>query len=127
MNMDLGWSMAVEKLLGFVPLRAAPPLAGPLARCQVYAEVIRALAPSGAGRSIPTGLHREDAGHQGARNRHVVRYTLFQLEKRLSGCDYDEDSELYSLEHTLPENPGRQLAPLLRTKSSRTQYTGSET
>jgi hypothetical protein len=36
----------------------------------------------------------------------VVRYILFQLEKHLSGAEYDSDSERYSLEHILPENPG---------------------
>ena len=71
------------------------------------AEVIRALAPV----YVPDDQFRpafteKTLGTTAARNRHVVRYTLFQLEKRLSGCAYDEDSELYSLEHTLPENPG---------------------
>jgi hypothetical protein len=40
-----------------------------------------------------------------SRNRRVVRYLLFQLERQLSGQEYDFESETYSIEHVLPENP----------------------
>lgn len=40
-----------------------------------------------------------------SRNKKIVRYILFELEKYLSTQDYDMDSELYSIEHILPENP----------------------
>lgn len=40
-----------------------------------------------------------------SRNRRVVRYLLFQLERQLSGKEYDFESETYSIEHVLPENP----------------------
>ncbi len=42
----------------------------------------------------------------GARNKKVVRYILFILEKHLSNSDYDFESEKYSIEHILPESPG---------------------
>jgi hypothetical protein len=71
------------------------------------ADLIKALAPvyipdaqfkpAFAEKSLPTTA---------ARNKRVVRYILFQLEKHLSGAEYDSDSERYSLEHILPENPG---------------------
>ncbi|MDR1519713.1 MAG: DUF262 domain-containing HNH endonuclease family protein [Planctomycetota bacterium] len=40
-----------------------------------------------------------------SRNRKVARYILFELERRLSGQDFDRESASYSLEHILPENP----------------------
>lgn len=40
-----------------------------------------------------------------SRNKRIVRYILFKIEKRCSGRDYDFDSEKYNLEHILPENP----------------------
>ncbi|HEY5871198.1 MAG TPA: DUF262 domain-containing HNH endonuclease family protein [Candidatus Tectomicrobia bacterium] len=41
-----------------------------------------------------------------SRNKRVVRYLLFQLERQISGTEYDIGSELYSIEHVLPINPG---------------------
>ncbi|MFH0772376.1 MAG: DUF262 domain-containing HNH endonuclease family protein [Candidatus Omnitrophota bacterium] len=41
----------------------------------------------------------------GARNKKVVRYILFAIEKHLSNNDYDFDSDKYSIEHILPESP----------------------
>jgi hypothetical protein len=40
-----------------------------------------------------------------SRNKRIVRYILFKIEKQCSGADYDFDSEKYSIEHVLPENP----------------------
>lgn len=40
------------------------------------------------------------------RNRSVVRYILFELERHISGRQMDEGSGQYSIEHVLPENPG---------------------
>jgi hypothetical protein len=40
-----------------------------------------------------------------ARNKNVVRYILFKLEKHISQIDYDRESPKYNLEHVLPENP----------------------
>ncbi len=40
-----------------------------------------------------------------ARNRNVVRYTLFELERHVGHHDLDFGSDLYSVEHILPENP----------------------
>ncbi len=39
------------------------------------------------------------------RNKRLVRYILFQLERHLTNRDYDFDSDRYTVEHILPENP----------------------
>ena len=40
-----------------------------------------------------------------ARNKRVVRNTLFEIEKHVSGNSYDFESESYNIEHILPESP----------------------
>ncbi|MBF0465806.1 MAG: DUF262 domain-containing protein [Nitrospirae bacterium] len=39
------------------------------------------------------------------RNLKVVRYILFEIEKHVSGKDYDQNSDKYNVEHILPKNP----------------------
>jgi len=39
------------------------------------------------------------------RNKKVVRYILFALEKQRSNHDFDFESSTYNIEHILPENP----------------------
>ncbi len=39
------------------------------------------------------------------RKKRIVKYILFSIEKHLTGADYDYDSDVYSVEHILPENP----------------------
>lgn len=40
-----------------------------------------------------------------SRNKRIVRYILFSIEKQYSQHDYDMDSDKYDIEHILPENP----------------------
>lgn len=40
-----------------------------------------------------------------SRNKRIVRYILFSIEKSVSQSDYDMDSDRYDIEHVLPENP----------------------
>lgn len=40
-----------------------------------------------------------------SRNRRIVRYILCQLEKRVTGKDYDFESDTISIEDILPQNP----------------------
>lgn len=40
-----------------------------------------------------------------SRNKRVVRYILFELERVITGSEYDAESASYSIEHVLPENP----------------------
>ncbi|MDR2033845.1 MAG: DUF262 domain-containing HNH endonuclease family protein [Helicobacteraceae bacterium] len=41
------------------------------------------------------------------RNKKVVRYILFEIERDKTNRDLDEESDAYSLEHILPENPAK--------------------
>ena len=40
-----------------------------------------------------------------SRNKRIVRYILFKIEKHISGNIYDIDNESYNIEHILPESP----------------------
>jgi uncharacterized protein with ParB-like and HNH nuclease domain len=40
-----------------------------------------------------------------SRNKKIVRYILFELERQISGNDFDFESASYNLEHILPEHP----------------------
>lgn len=42
------------------------------------------------------------------RNKKIVRYTLFEIEKHISGGSYDFESRSYSIEHIMPESLGEQ-------------------
>ncbi len=42
------------------------------------------------------------------RNKKIVRYILFSLEKHISNKEYDFESEKYNIEHILPESPGEE-------------------
>ncbi|MCY3640078.1 MAG: DUF262 domain-containing protein [Gammaproteobacteria bacterium] len=39
------------------------------------------------------------------RNRKVIRFILLRLERKLSGQDFDFESDTYNIEHVLPEHP----------------------
>jgi hypothetical protein len=41
-----------------------------------------------------------------SRNRQVVRYILFQIERQVSNSAFDYTSDKYTIEHVLPEHPG---------------------
>jgi len=43
---------------------------------------------------------------KGPRNKKIVRYILFELEKNISNNAYDFESPKYSIEHILPQSPG---------------------
>jgi uncharacterized protein with ParB-like and HNH nuclease domain len=40
-----------------------------------------------------------------SRNKNVVRFILFQLEKHVGKADFDSESDKYNIEHILPEHP----------------------
>lgn len=70
-------------------------------------EVIRALAPIYiSDNQFKPAFTEKIFPTTAARNKRVVRYILFKTEKYVTGVDYDTESERYSLEHVLPENPG---------------------
>ena len=41
-----------------------------------------------------------------SRNKRIVRYTLTEIERQLSGAEYEFDSDTFNIEHVLPRNPG---------------------
>ena len=57
-----------------------------------------------------------------SRNKRVVRYILFEIERQCSGQDFDVESAKYSLEHILPENPSEAWADIEDAKQDRLIY-----
>ncbi|HIK46563.1 MAG TPA: DUF262 domain-containing protein [Leptolyngbyaceae cyanobacterium M65_K2018_010] len=57
-----------------------------------------------------------------SRNKKIVRYILFALEKQRSGQDFDFESVTYNLEHILPEHPSEAWAYIEETKQNRLIY-----
>ncbi len=57
-----------------------------------------------------------------SRNRKIVRYILFEIEKQKSGQHFDFESVKYNLEHILPENPSEEWGHVEESKQSRLIY-----
>jgi hypothetical protein len=57
-----------------------------------------------------------------SRNKKIVRYILFEIEKQRSGQAFDLESAIYNLEHILPENPSEVWAYIEETKQERLIY-----
>lgn len=57
-----------------------------------------------------------------SRNKKVVRYILFEIERQRSGQDFDFESATYNLEHILPENPSEDWAYIDEAKQDRLIY-----
>lgn len=56
------------------------------------------------------------------RNKKVVRYLLFEIEKQQSGQNFDMESAKYSVEHILPENPSDKWSHIEKSKQDRLIY-----
>ncbi len=56
------------------------------------------------------------------RNRKVVRYLLFEIERQLYGNDFNLESAKYSLEHVLPCNPSESWSHIEEAKQERLVY-----
>jgi len=52
----------------------------------------------------------------------LIRHILFKIEKFVSKEDYDAESNLYSIEHVLPENPGEDWPDFDHDEQSRFAY-----
>lgn len=90
---------------------------------QLAREVIQALAPVYvADAKFRVTFAEESLRTTAARNKQIVRYILFQIEKHLTGTDYDIDSERYSLEHILPENPGQNWPQFTEDQAEESLY-----
>jgi hypothetical protein len=57
-----------------------------------------------------------------SRNKKVVRYILFEIERQRSGQDFDFESATYNLEHILPESPSEDWAYIEEAKQNRLIY-----
>lgn len=57
-----------------------------------------------------------------SRNKKVVRYLLFEIEKQRSGQNFDAESATYSLEHILPEHPSEEWDYIDEAKQNRLIY-----
>jgi hypothetical protein len=52
-----------------------------------------------------TSFYNKELRTTNSRNKKLTRYILFEIEKQVSGNDYDFESDRISIEHVLPENP----------------------
>ncbi len=57
-----------------------------------------------------------------SRNKKVVRYILFEMERQRSGQDFDFESATYNLEHILPEHPSEAWSHIEESKQDRLIY-----
>jgi hypothetical protein len=57
-----------------------------------------------------------------SRNKKVVRYILFEIERQRSGQGFDFESATYDLEHILPENPSEDWSYIEDAKQDRLIY-----
>ncbi len=57
-----------------------------------------------------------------SRNKKVVRYILFEIERQQSGQDFDVESATYNLEHILPEHPSENWSYIDESKQDRLMY-----
>lgn len=57
-----------------------------------------------------------------SRNKKVVRYILFEIERQRSGHDFDFESATYNLEHILPEHPSEAWAHIEESKQDSLIY-----
>ena len=78
--------------------------AGELSTVQDILQLLQQVYPQD--RVFQAAFADKELRTSSSRNKKIVRYILFELEKRLSDESYDFDSDKYDIEHVLPENPG---------------------
>jgi hypothetical protein len=69
------------------------------------ADIIRALHPIYLADEQFRGAFSEKQIRTSARNRKVMRYILFEIERHIANLAFDTTSDKYTLEHILPEHP----------------------
>ncbi len=57
-----------------------------------------------------------------SRNRRIIRYLLFEIERQRTGQDHDFESATYDLEHILPEHPSEEWSHIEESKQERLIY-----
>ena len=69
-------------------------------------DIIRALRPVyPQDEQFRAAFSEKQVRTTSARNRQVMRYILFEIERHVSSQAFDYSSDKYTLEHILPENP----------------------
>ncbi|EAM48198.1 DUF262 domain-containing protein (plasmid) [Crocosphaera watsonii WH 8501] len=68
-------------------------------------EILRDLYPEEP--SFQAAFSEKELRTTSSRNKKIVRYILFEIEKQRYGHTFDFESATYNLEHILPENPGQ--------------------
>ncbi|HOY58814.1 MAG TPA: DUF262 domain-containing HNH endonuclease family protein [Verrucomicrobiota bacterium] len=77
-----------------------------LAGAQEIIRALRAVYPSDE--QFRAAFGEKQIRTTTSRNRQVVRYVLFEIERQVSGRAFDYTSDRYNIEHVLPEHPGEE-------------------
>lgn len=89
-----------------------------------YRDVISALLdkiyPSDD--QFKTAFNDKELRTTNTRNKKIVKYILFEIERKRSGQDFDFEGAKYNLEHILPENPSEGWAHIEESKQDRLIY-----
>ncbi len=83
-------------------------------------EALREVYPDDA--RFKNAFSEKELRTTNSRNKKVVRYILFEIERQRSGKDFDFESATYSLEHILPEHPSEEWAGIEESKQERLIY-----
>lgn len=93
---------------------------GSLSAIQAVLNVLKEIYPDD--RQFKTAFAEKELRTTNTRNRKVVRYILFQIERQLSGQDFDFESATYNLEHVLPESPSEVWSYIEEAQQDRLIY-----
>jgi hypothetical protein len=100
-------------------------IAEKIAKCELTSgtDVIRALRPVyPSDEQFRSAFAEKQIRTTTARNRQVVRYVLFEIERQVSGHAFDYLSDKYNIEHILPEHPGEEWTHFTDDQADRCVY-----
>jgi len=83
-------------------------------------EALREVYPDDP--QFKTAFAEKELRTTNSRNKKVVRYILFEIERQRSGKDFDFESATYNLEHILPEHPSEDWGYIEEAKQDRLIY-----
>jgi hypothetical protein len=92
----------------------------PMVAIQLIQAALRRVYPDD--RQFKGAFSEKELRTTNSRNKKVVRYILFEIERQRSGQDFDFESATYNLEHILPENPSEDWAYIEEAKQNRLIY-----
>ncbi|HAC62173.1 MAG TPA: DUF262 domain-containing protein, partial [Cyanothece sp. UBA12306] len=88
-----------------------------------YGEILKALRELyPEDQSFKVAFSEKELRTTSSRNKKIVRYILFEIEKQRHKHDFDCESAIYNLEHILPENPSQAWDYIEETKQDRFIY-----